>query len=180
MKNKKVQNVLIVLLFIILFIYLSICINSFINKDKIGVFSYKFYIVTSDSKESNVKEGSLIIAKNIRIEDIKENDNVIYKKNNELIVNKIKTIQNNSGKISFFIEENEEIANEKIDNAQIIGKVVAKFEGLGNLALFLQTPTGVIHLIIILVCIAIIIKKISRSIQEGKNEEKEEIADEKK
>ena len=85
---KKLRNIFIIALCIILFVYLSICINSYINGNKIGIFSFRFYIMSSNSSESGVNSGDLVIAKNIKIEDIKENDDIIYKRNDSLVVKK--------------------------------------------------------------------------------------------
>lgn len=170
MKTKKIRNICIIFLFIILFIYLSICINSYVNGNKIGIFSLRFYIMSSDSSESDVSSGDLVIAKSIKTEDIKENDDIIYKRNDSMVVKKVKIIENNNGNINFYIEDDNIISNEKIENAQIIGKVIFKIKGFGNFALFIQSPMGTLNILVIAICIIIIIKKISKSVQESKDD----------
>lgn len=170
MKTKKIRNICIIFLFIILFIYLSICINSYVNGNKIGIFSLRFYIMSSDSSESDVSSGDLVIAKSIKTEDIKENDDIIYKRNDSMVVKKVKIIENNNGNINFYIEDDNIISNEKIENAQIIGKVIFKIKGFGNFALFIQSPMGTLNILVIAICIIVIIKKISKSVQESKDD----------
>lgn len=170
MKTKKIRNICIIFLFIILFIYLSICINSYVNGNKIGIFSLRFYIMSSDSSESDVSSGDLVIAKSIKTEDIKENDDIIYKRNDSMVVKKVKIIENNNGNINFYIEDDNIISNEKIENAQIIGKVIFKIKGFGNFALFIQSPMGTLNILVIAICIIIIIKKISKSVQDSKDD----------
>lgn len=168
---KKLRNIFIIALCIILFVYLSICINSYINGNKIGIFSFRFYIMSSNSSESGVNSGDLVIAKNIKIEDIKENDDIIYKRNDSLVVKKIKIVENNNGHINFYIQDDEVINNEKVENAQIVGKVVFKINGFGNFALFAQSPLGTCSILAIAICIFIIINKIVRTLKEGKSQD---------
>ena len=151
---KKIRNIFIIALCIILFVYLSICINSYINGNKIGIFSFRFYIMSSNSSDSEVNSGDLVIAKNVKIEDIKENDDIIYKRNDSLVVKKIK--------------DDNVINNEKVEDAQIIGKVIFSINGFGNFALFAQSPIGTCSILAIAVCIFIIINKIVKTLTEGK------------
>ena len=165
MENKKVRNICIALLFIMLFIYLVICVNSIMNHNKIGAFAYKFYIMSSDSSESNANSGDLIIAKSVKPEDIKENDSIIYKRNDSMVVKKVIGTDNENGNTNIYIENDNVILNESIQNAQIMGKVVHTIKGFGNVALVIQSPLGTINILLIALCVFIIIKKISKNSQ---------------
>lgn len=180
MKNKKIRNISIIALFIILFIYLVICINSYMNGGQVGILSYRFYIMSSNNPETNTSLGDLVIAKSVRIEDIKENDSVIYKNGNELIVRSIKSITNENGNINFYIDGSNDKTDEKIADAQIIGKVVSKIGGIGNVALFLKTPMGAINLLVILICVIILIKKIGKSVEDSRGKDNVESIEKKK
>lgn len=166
-RNRRLRNICIVFLFIVLFVYLSIGINSIMNKNKIGFFSWHFYIMSSDSPEAGVNTGDLVIAKGIKTQDIKENDNIIYKRKDEMIVKKI--INKDKGNDNLYIQDSQMFTDE---NVQIIGKVLFKIKGLGNVALFIQSPLGTLNVLIIAICLLIVIKKISKSIQGEKNDEK--------
>lgn len=166
MKNKRIRNISIISLFVILFTYLVILINSYMNGEQIGILSYRFYIMSSNNPETNTSSGDLIIAKSIKIEDIKQNDNIIYKKGTELIVRSVKSINNENGNINLFVDGSNDKPDEEIANAQIVGKVVTKVGGIGNVALFLKTPMGAINLLIILGCVIILIRKIGDSDEE--------------
>lgn len=130
MKNKKIRNICIALLVLVLFIYIVIVVNSLMNKTKVGFFSTKIYIMSSDSPEANIYSGDLVFAKNVQLNEIQENDNIIFNRNNKLIVKKVTKVENKNGTNNFFIEEDETISNEKLENAQIIGKVVSKIPGV--------------------------------------------------
>lgn len=164
MNNKKVQNLCIILLVIVLFMYLVIFINSIINKNsKVGFFSTKFYIMSSDCEEAGVKSGDLVFAKTVATEDIQTNDCIIFKRNDELIIKKIKSTDKTNGNTNFYIQSDSLISNEKLDNVEIVGKVEKSIKGIGNIALFVQSPLGTINIVVIILCIFIIIKKISNT-----------------
>jgi len=174
MKNKKIRNICIALLVLVLFIYIVIIANSLMNKTKVGFFSTKIYIMSSDSPEADIYSGDLVFAKNVQANEIQENDNIIFDRNNKLIVKKVTKVENKNGTNNFFIEEDETISNEKLENAQIIGKVVSKAPGVGNVAMFIQSPIGTLNVLIIIVCIIIIIKKINKEILNSENNYTEE------
>lgn len=164
MNNKRVRNICIILLAIVLFMYLVIFINSIMNKNsKVGFFNTKFYIMSSDCEEAGVCSGDLVLAKTIAAEDIKENDCIIFTRNDELIIKKIKSIDKTNENTNFYIQSDDVIANEKLENAQIIGKVKKSIKGIGNVALFIQSPLGTINIVVVILCIFIIIKKISNT-----------------
>lgn len=171
MSNGKVKYISIILLILVLFIYLVISINSYMNNSKIGIFSIRFYIMSSNSEEAGITAGDLVFAKDIKTEQIKENDDIIFKRNNELIVKKVKEVTNTNRNINFYIQEDSIITNEKIENAQIIGKVVGKIKGIGNMAIFIQSPMGTLSVLLIIICVIIIIKKIMKKVQKDANDE---------
>lgn len=171
MKNKNIRNICICLLCIILFIYLTICINSYMNNNKIGFFSYRFYIMSSDSSEANINSGDFVVAKSIKIEDIKKDDNIIYQIDDDMIVKKVRDVQNINGNVSLYVQEDLKILNDKDNNSKIIGKVKFKIKGIGNFALFLQNPVGVCSMIITIGCIIIIIKKVNQNLNDDLEDE---------
>lgn len=142
MKNKKIRNICIILLILVLFVYIAISVNSYVNHNKIGFFNIKFYIMSSDSPEANISSGDLVLANNIEVNDIKENDNIIFQRENEMIVKKVKKVENINGKNNFYIEEDETISNEKLENAQIIGKVVSKIKGIRKCSFIYSNSNG--------------------------------------
>ena len=129
-------------------------------KDTITVGA--FYIMSSDSTEAGIHTGDLVIAKSIDVKDFKENDNIIYERNGEMIVKKIIRVEKNSKKANIYIENDNLIINEKQKDARVEGKIVHVIRGFGNVALFIQSPIGTLDVLAIAVCIFIIIKKIGR------------------
>ena len=156
MKNKRIRNICIVLLLILLFTYLVICVNSIMNKNKIGILSYRFYIMSSDSTEANTNQGDLVIAKSMKVEDIKENDSIIYKRNNNVMIKKVIGVDRENGEVNLHIENDDTISNESIKNVNVIG-------GFGNVAVFIQSPLGTVNILLIAICIFILVRKIVRN-----------------
>ena len=142
MKNNKIRNICIILLILVLFVYIAISVNSYVNHNKIGFFNTKFYIMSSDSPEAGISSGDLVLAKSIEVNDIKENDNIIFQRKNEMIVKKVKKTENINGKNNFYIEDDEVITNEKLVNAQIIGKVDTKVKGIRKCSFVYTNSNG--------------------------------------
>ncbi len=169
---EKVKNVCIIVLSIILFIYLVLGINSMMHGEKMGFFNLRFYIMSSDSKEANTTLGDLVIAKKININKIKENDNIIYKRDNKMFIKKVIKIDNEQGS-NIFVKEDDVISNEIIENAEIMGKVLTVQKGFGNIALFIKSPIGAFNMLMIMICVIIIIKKLMKNNKNEINESTE-------
>lgn len=157
---EKIKTICIILLSIILFIYLALGINNMRNGGKMGFFTLRFYIMSSVSNESGTSTGDLIVANNTKANNIKENDDIIYKRNNTMIIKKVIKTENKDNENNIFIENDNANTNSKIENDKIMGKVLFKIKGVGNIAMFIQTPLGTVNIILIFVCILILIRKI--------------------
>ncbi len=142
-KNERIKDIIIAVLLIIIFIYFILGINSMSHGNKMGFFNLRFYIMSSDSNEVNTNTGDLIVATKIKKAKIKENDSVIYKKNNKLYI--------------------EEAKDNNIQEQEIMGKLLFRIKGLGNIALFMKTPLGIINILMIFVCVIIIVRKIAQN-----------------
>lgn len=116
-----------------------------------GFFNFRCYIMSSDSDESNANAGDLIVATKIKTENIKENDSIIYKKNNRLYI--------------------EEAKENNLQDKEVVGKFLFKVKGLGNIAMFMRTPLGIINILMIFVCAIIIIKKIVKNREESSQDD---------
>ena len=169
-RTEKIQNICIVLLSIILFVYLAIGFNSMMNGDKMGFFNLRFYIMSSDSAEAGTSTGDLIIAKSIKMNNIKENDDIIYTLDDKMYVKKVIGTENNNGNVNIFVENDNIILNDSVQNAKISGKVIGKIRGVGNIALFIQSPMGTVNMLLIAICIFIIINKIIKNNEDNKED----------
>ncbi len=169
MNSGKIKNICIVILSIILFVYLVLFVNSLMHNEKVGFFNARFYIMPEDSKELQLNEGDLVVARTIKPEKLKENDKVLYRKDDLLYVKQIASVSSLDGRVNLVVKQSSEQANENVDDAKIIGKVIGKVSRIGNVALFVQSPLGTFNVIILIVCIVIIIKKIFRKTENDAN-----------
>ena len=158
-------------------INLIIGIKSISSGGKMGFYTLRFFIMSSDSAETSTNDGDLIVANKMRVSKLKENDVIIYKLNNRYVIKKIEKFEkeDNNRDISIYVKksvkdsENDEY--EKVDNKDIAGKELFKIKGVGNVALFIKSPMGALNLLVILLCTYIILKKIAEKNkeQESKN-----------
>lgn len=168
--SERIKDICIVILSIILFVYLVLGINSMIHGDKMGFFNLRFYIMSSNSTETNSSLGDLVVAKKTNISKIKKDDDIIYKRNNRMYVKKvIRTDSDNGGNI--YIENDNVISNETVKDVEIMGKVLFKVGGFGNIAMFIQSPIGALNMAMIAVCIFLIIKKMTRNSQDSNGDD---------
>lgn len=159
MKFGKKNIVILISLLTVLFVFLAILANSFMNKDsKLNFLSYKFFIASADETESNINKGDLVIVKQIENSEIKNDDNIVYKLDNDIVIKKVKNISNNDGKTNLTFYGVNGVSNN--NDINIMGKMINKIAGVGNLAMLIQTPTGTILLLSMLICIILIVKKI--------------------
>ena len=174
MKNRKIKIVCISMLSLILFVYLTISINSYMNGNKIGFFYLRFYVMSSDLKGGEINKGDLVLAKSIATKDIKAGDKIIYKNEEEMLVKKVNSVSKNGENVNLVVDDdNGEVENQKNSNHQIIGKVVCNLAGLGNVALFLQSPIGMIDIFLITASIIIIISKLGKDDDEADDSNEE-------
>lgn len=159
-KIEKIKTLVIILLSIILFVYLVLGINSITHGGKLGFFSLRFYIMSDNSEESNTTTGDLVIAIKTKPNKIKANDNIIFKKDNSMYITNVTESKNNQGESTYFVKATNMTTNENLNDVEILGKVITRIRGIGNIAMFIQSPLGTLNLLFITICIIILIKKI--------------------
>lgn len=166
-KVEKIKTICIIILSIILLINIIIGICSITNGGKFGFYSLRFFIMTYDSEETGTSTGDLVVANKTMPKWLKEDETIIYKKNNSMTIKKIEKIENSGDDVSIYVLNEKKNADnvvekeyEKIENKQIMGKYLFKNRGIGNMAMFIKSPLGKINLLLVILCIFIIAKKI--------------------
>lgn len=177
-KVDKIKDILIGLLSIVLVIYLILGINSIAHGDKFGFFNLRFYISSSDSSDASM--GDLVISRKIKAPKVKENDKIVYKRNNKVFINKVvnEKMDNTENQLCV-INNNEKVS---INDVDVVAKVLCTTKGFGNMAMFIKSPIGMLNMLLIALCIVIIVKKIISNKQEQpqiQNIETEKVIDDK-
>lgn len=145
---KKAISIIVIIVFLpIVFVNGVILINSIIHPDDIpSFFGWKPFIVLSGSMETEIYAGDIAVVKDARIENIKVNDVIAFKSGDVVVTHRIIEIINENGEIKYKTKGDN-------NNTEDIGYVLPKdIEGiyqfkisnLGNLAMFMQTPIGMV------------------------------------
>ena len=116
--------------------------------------------MSDNSEESNTTTGDLVIARKTKPNKIKANDNIIFKKDNSMYITNVTESKNNQGESTYFVKATNMTTNENLNDVEILGKVITRIRGIGNIAMFIQSPLGTLNLLFITICIIILIKKI--------------------
>lgn len=152
-KIKKIISIIVLILLLpVLIVNSVILINSYTKPDEIPSFmGWKPFIVLSGSMETEIKTGDIVVVKEVPIEDIKLNDIIAFKEDGIVITHRIVEIKDESGLRKYITKgDNNNVQDSGfVLNEQIEGVYQFRIEGLGNLAMFIQTPIGM------LVCLSI-------------------------
>ena len=143
-----------VILCSILFISGVILVNSYIKPDEIpSFFGWKPFIVLSGSMETQIMTGDVVVVKEIDAKELKENDIVAFKDTDNIVITHriIEIIKDENGNTEYKTkgDNNNDEDNGYVKPEQIEGIYKFRIGKLGNLALFVQTPVGMI------ICISI-------------------------
>lgn len=147
-KVKKIVSILILIILLpILFVNGVILVNSFIHPDEIpSFFGWKPFIVLSGSMETEIYSGDLAIVKEVDPEIIKENDVIAFKDGDIVTTHRVIDIIKENGITKYKTKGDN---NNVEDNGYVLAEQVEglfqfKVSKLGNLAMFTQTPIGMI------------------------------------
>ena len=155
--------IICILLIPILVVNVTMIIQSYVNPDKYPSFAgYSLMIVLSPSMEDTIMTGDLIVVKEAVPEDIKgessegaQDGDIIsfFDPSSErmVVTHRCKTVTEEDGEPVFITKGDDNISEDPtpcpFDN--LIGTYVTRIPGAGNIAMWLQSPVGLI------VCVAV-------------------------
>lgn len=157
---------LCIVLVIVLIINITLIVGSYINPDKVPSFlGYKPFIVLSGSMEPEILPGDLIITKNADPESIKVGDVITFRIDKTAAVSHRVTEIDTSQGLSFHTKGDANIGSDKEEvlPENLEGKYILRIPKLGNVALFLQTPIGLLVFVVIPLCLFILFDIVSRN-----------------
>ena len=151
---KKVITTLGLILFIVIMtISITIVYKSYSEPDKIpAVFGWKPFIVLSGSMEDSIMPGDLILTKEIDTLELKDGDVISFRTNKyTVITHRIINIVEDEGERKYYTkgDNNDSADSNIVCNDQIEGIYRYRIPKLGNIAIYLQKPIGII------ICIAV-------------------------
>ncbi len=152
-----IGTVLCIILVPILIINCTLIVKSLVNKDEVpSIGGTMPLIVLTDSMYPDIKSGDIIICKRINPEDIKVDDVISFYdpagNGTAVVTHKVVEVINNNGQLSF---RTKGINNNTEDRLPVrADKVIAEYTGIripaaGNVAIFMQSSTGLIVCVIV-------------------------------
>ncbi len=185
--KKIIIVVMVICLVFVIFVSGVILVDSFVHKEKIpSFFGWKPFIVLSGSMETEIMPGDLVIVKEIDTKELKENDIIAFKTSNEKVITHriVEKVITEDGTIRYKTKgdkNNIEDPDYVLEN-QIEGIYKFRIAGLGNLAISMQKPIGMIVIIsiplIFLLIIQIVDSRNENKIMKQKEEKTREMEEE--
>ena len=174
---------LCVILVPMLIINCTLLIKGWTNKDEVpSLFGYAPMIVLTDSmvgnNEDNFNGGDLIFVKTVKPEEVKEGDVISFfdpqGNGTSITSHRVVEIINEDGKISFKTKGDNNNTEDKLPvPAESLAGVYTGFRiaGAGRVAMFMQTPWGLIICVVVPILLLIGWDAVRRTIYNKKHEE---------
>ena len=161
-KIKKAISIIVILILLpILLMSIVILVDSYTHPDEVpSFFGWKPFIVLSGSMETQISAGDIVVVKEIDTNELKKGDIIAFKDGNIVITHRIDEVTEIDGKTQYITKGDN-------NNTQDIGYVLPeqvegvfkfKIARLGNIAMFIQTPLGMIVCLSIPIIIIILLQ----------------------
>lgn len=170
-----ILSILLILLLPIILINSVIIVNLYIKPNEIpSFFGWKPFIVLSGSMETQINTGDLVVVKDAQNTELKNGDIIAFKNGDSVITHRIVDKVEEEGKIKYKTKGDNNNATDDwyVSPEQIEGIYQFKMSKLGNIAMFIQTPIGMIICLSIPI-ILIILTQMTASKEKQKDMEQE-------
>ena len=161
-KFKKIVSVLLLLILLpILFVSATILVDSYVHPDEVpSFFGWKPFIVLSGSMETQISPGDVVIVKETDTENLKKGDIIAFKDGDVVITHRIDEVVEKDGKKEYVTKGDNNTTQDVgyVLPEQVEGVFKLKIARLGNLAMFVQTPAGMIVCLSIPIIIIILLQ----------------------
>ena len=167
---KVVTIIVLVILIPIIFVNGVIIADSVIHPDEVpSFFGWKPFIVLSGSMETEIMTGDLVVTKEINTSKLKEGDIIAFKKDGYVTTHRIKSIENVDGETRYITKGDHNNVEDEgyVTEDMVEGIFKSKITGLGNLAMFVQTPSGMVIALSIPLILLILVQ-----VSDGRNDRK--------
>ena len=172
-KLKKILSIIVLIALLpVLIVNSVILINSIKNPDEIPSFcGWKPFIVLSGSMETEIFPGDLVIVKEVDTNTLKKDDIIAFQENQIVITHRIVDVIEENGIRKYVTKGDNNNTKDKgfVFENQVEGLYQFKISGLGNLAIFIQTPIGMVVSLSIPILLLLIVQKTEN--QKNKKEE---------
>jgi len=145
----------------------TMIIKSYLYPDKVPDFmGYKPFIVLSGSMEPTILTGDIVLTKEITADKVAKNDIVTFRTDKNIVVtHRVTDVLNENSSISFLTKGD---ANTGADASEVKaesleGIYLGRVGGVGNFAMFLQTPMGMLIFVVTPLCLFIVYDVVARN-----------------
>ena len=151
-----IGTVLCIILIPILLVNLTLIVKSFTNKDAVpSVGGYFPLIVLTDSMYPEIKSGDLILCQEVEPENVAEGDVISFfdpaGNGTAIVTHRVVEVISENGALMFRTKgDNNNTEDKVLVGAQdIVGTYQNRIPAAGNVALFMQTTTGLIVCVVL-------------------------------
>lgn len=161
-KIKKAISIIVILILLpILLMSIVILVDSYTHPNEVpSFFGWKPFIVLSGSMETQISAGDIVVVKEIDTNELKKGDIIAFKDGNIVITHRIDEVTEIDGKKQYITKGDNNNTQDigYVSPEQIEGVFKFKVSRLGNLAMFIQTPLGMIVCLSIPIIIIILLQ----------------------
>ncbi len=145
--KKAISIIIVIILLPILFVNAVILIDSLVHPDEVpSFFGWKPFIILSGSMESEILPGDIAIVQETDVNKLKVGDVIAFKSDDIVITHRIAEIKKENGEIKYITKGDNNSTNDMdpVLQKQVEGIYKFRIAKLGNLAIFIQTPIGML------------------------------------
>ena len=135
----------------LLLINVTLIVKSYTSPDKVPDFlGYKPLIVLSGSMEPSIMTGDMVFVKETDPDSLKVGDVIAYKSGSAVVTHRIVEVKSENGETRYVTQGDANNAADQslVKPADVEGIYQRRVAGAGNLAMFMQTTTGMILFVV--------------------------------
>ena len=173
-----IGTILCIILTPVLIINLTLIAKSYINQDEVpSVGGWLPLIVLTDSMQPEIDGGDLIICHTIEAEEIKTGDVIAFfdpaGNGTSIVTHRVIEIVEENGELSFRTKGDNNNAEDKllVSENDLVAIYKTRIAGAGNVAMFMQSPTGLIVCVVLPIVMLVGYDLIRRKLYERKRDD---------
>lgn len=151
-----IGSIMCVILIPILAINITLIVKSYTNQDEVpSIGGYFPLIVLTDSMQPEIDGGDLIICHTIESEDVKDGDIIAFfdpaGNGTSIVTHRVTDVVEDGDSVSFRTKGDANNAEDRmlVEADDLVGIYQSRIKGAGNIAMFMQSTTGLIICVVL-------------------------------
>ena len=174
-----IGSIMCVILIPILAINITLIVKSYTNQEEVpSIGAYFTMIELTDYMQPEIDGGDLIICHTIEADDVKDGDVIAFfdpaGNGTSIVTHRVTDVVKDGGSVSFKTKGDANNAEDRmlVEEDDLVGIYQSRIKGAGNIAMFMQSTTGLI------ICVVLpIILLVGYDLMRRKSYEKKQHAD---